>query len=188
MYLKAQPWNSYGESDEVGAISLFLTHNPIKEIYYGTSPNWGTREEFERNDIHDVDHYVTLRLENGWFRASWLMQGFDEGIALEITDDALPPMGDIQNVSVTESKPWTGLVRLEIENVTFVPHIPDEESSRNLWSVRLDLEEHRSVVVCLGIYREGVIEYHPTNLTVIFSKEIATSYRTPGSRYPAWGR
>jgi len=55
------------------------------------------------------------------------------------------------------------------------------------WSCRLEFDNGRSIVVCLGeILENGAPSYLPDSLLVTGSREKAMAYRPPGARASAW--
>ena len=55
------------------------------------------------------------------------------------------------------------------------------------WSSRLDFDNGRGLVVCLGeVNAEGVPSYLPDALLVTGSEEHATAYHPPGALASAW--
>ncbi|MFG1638660.1 hypothetical protein ACGFMK_00070 [Amycolatopsis sp. NPDC049252] len=137
--------------------------------------------------VQEVAHGVVFAFEDGnELLARWQMDGEDEflqlGSVAEQEEGAL-----VETVDVRAQPEWQPLLGRKIIRVGTAWHVPWEGRPPARWSLRVEFEGGRSVVVALGEIRDGIAAYLPTSVVVLFEPDQAHAYVVPSSETSAWG-
>lgn len=141
-------------------------------------------------DVHEVDHGVELRLSGRIFvRIRWEMRGPDyEGIGVKVDNERIAWESDsVKNVDVSYSSEWRTLIGRRIERIGIASHSPSGQHWSAPWSFRVDLSGDAAFAIALGEDCDGILEYMPDNIVVIFNERLGVSYRIADSLESAWG-
>lgn len=139
--------------------------------------------------VHEVDHGVELMLSSTRsLRMQWEMDGENEYLGASLIPSVREAGASnlIQAVDASTAPEWTPILGGTISSVRVSLHIPNTGCPKSAWAIRFDTEAAVSFVVALGEIRDGVPEYLPDGVLVIFDREDAESYRTAGSSTSAW--
>jgi hypothetical protein len=130
---------------------------------------------------------VELHWEAGDTELKWMMAGEREGLAV-VFDQTSADLSKDQTKSapVPDETRWRRAFGAVVVAVGVSWHRPSADLEA-IWAVRLEFSSGQSIVVALGEWRDGKLQYIPDQLVVIFDAAIARSYYIPAGEEPAWG-
>jgi hypothetical protein len=130
---------------------------------------------------------VELHWEASANELKWMMEGEREGVAVVFDQTPADLSKDrTKSVPVPDEARWRrtyGTVVMAV-GVSWQRPTADVDA---VWAVRLEFSSGQSIVVALGEWRDGTLQYIPDQLVVIFDAAIARSYGIEAGGEPAWG-
>lgn len=130
---------------------------------------------------------VELHWKAGDTEVKWMMEGEREGLAVVFDQTPADLSKDrTKSAGLPEQTRWRRAYGAVIMAVGVSWHQPTADLAA-IWAVRLEFSSGQSIVVALGEWRDGTLQYVPDQLVVVFDAAIARSYVVPTGEEPAWG-
>jgi hypothetical protein len=159
----------------------------IVGVRYRNAPGSGWPDGNASDAVHEVDMDVVIALDNESAAViSWAMNGLVEGLDLQIQRNSATDVRD-DETDVAANPHWRPVVGRTVDEVASAWHVPNEGCPETLWAVRLSLSGGSSVVIGLGEVEDGIVQYQPDALVVLFDEAVARAYQPPASRESAFG-
>lgn len=185
---------THSERDCLGILPGARLHGVSYRQLQGEASEYDGEEESADAYLETVDLDLGDR---GVVTLSWATPGSSEGwecLGLSISRPCELPLEPVRH-DVSHRKAWRARIG---ERVVAIATAWDELEAVDreltsaqpvrlgLWSLRLEFEGG-SVVIALGEFREGELQYSADELVVIHDEALARSYRSLASPDSAWG-
>lgn len=186
-----EPWvESQSDREAIQSLLKSLVGTSLSSVEY-LLPGSSSRSTIERCEgVEIADMGVCLRREGAPdLIAFWVMKGAREGLALASGTSSEDATGRrLRPLNASDSFDLKAATR-RISGVAVAWHRPDGSGVEALWSMRLGFETGENVTFALGEWDDEGFElrYQPDNVVVIFDRNRAMGFRSPGAIESAWG-